>query len=116
MTREEMMGQILQEILVQGEFYRKRCHKCMFWHPRKGCHHNWHGCYYVQEEIESWIEKAQKAAPKLTGKPSCEVCQFRNHASNCRLLCTRQILRMQGICFPDNELLKASEVMTVACV
>lgn len=47
MTREEMMGQILQEILVQGEFYRKRCHKCMFWHPRKGCHHNWHGCYYV---------------------------------------------------------------------
>ena len=115
MTREEMMAQILQEILVEGQFYRKHCHKCMFWHARRGCSLSWHGCYHVQEELENRIEKAQKKAEKQSGC-LCEGCQFRLFSSNCRLLCTREVLQMQGICFPDDELLKASEVMTVACV
>ena len=110
MNTEEVMAKILEEILVEGDFYRKHCHKCMYWHANRGCSLDWHGCYHVQEELENRIEKAQKQAPQLQGKPACAGCPFRKHTSNCRLLCTRRILALQGIFFPDGGM---SEVMAI---
>lgn len=103
MNTEEVMAKILEEILVEGDFYRKHCHRCMYWHAKKGCSLDWYGCYHVQEELENRIEKAQKKAPKMTGRPVCCGCSFRKQPSNCRLLCTRRILIQQGICFPDER-------------
>ena len=71
----------------EGAFYRKHCHRCMFWHPGRGCSQNWHGCYYVQEELENRIEKAQKQKENECVREDCESCPFLKHRKNCRLIC-----------------------------
>lgn len=93
----EFLAKILEEILVQGNFYRSHCHKCMYWHANRGCALGWHGCYYVQEELENRIEAAQKAAARITPAPCCGTCPFHLHKENCRMLCTRKLLILQGI-------------------
>ena len=95
--RDEQLATILEEILVEGAFYRKHCHRCMFWHPGRGCSQNWHGCYYVQEEMENRIEKAQKQKENECVREDCESCPFLKHRKNCRLICTRTILEKQGV-------------------
>ena len=61
------------------------------------CSQNWHGCYYVQEEMEDRIEKAQKQKENECVREDCESCPFLKHRKNCRLICTRTILEKQGV-------------------
>ena len=58
---------------------------------------NWHGCYYVQEELENRIEKAQKQKENECVREDCESCPFLKHRKNCRLICTRTVLERQGV-------------------
>ena len=95
--KDEHLATILEETLVEGAFYRKHCHRCMFWHPGRGCSQNWHGCYYVQEELENRIAKAQERIENECFREDCDTCPFVKHHKNCRLICTRTVLEKQGI-------------------
>lgn len=100
MSREDQdacLAKILEEILVGGRFYRNHCHRCMFWKGKRGCTHNWHGCYYVQEELENRIAKAQERIENECFREDCDACPFVKHHKNCRLICTRTVLEKQGI-------------------
>ena len=92
----EFLAKILEEILIEGNFYKKHCHKCMYWHAKRGCTLGWHGCYYVQEELENRIEAAQKTGHALQ-TPYCSTCPFHSKKDDCSMICTRKVLVLQGI-------------------
>ena len=99
--KDRQLAKILEEILVEGDFYRKHCHRCMYWHPKRGCSLSWHGCYHVQEELENRIEKAMKQEENGITCRNCGTCPYQKHRKNCRLICTRKVLDKQDIHFPE---------------